>query len=198
VIACNTASSVAYNTVKDFAEDGVPVINVIDPVVEEIASNKLLKKIGVIATKGTIKSDVYAKKIHALNKKIQVESQATPLLAPMIEEGFFNNKISRTVIGSYLSKPKLKKIDSLVLACTHYPLIRREIDEFYNKKVHIFDSADIVAEYVKDVLKKKNLLAGKRAPKMHFYVSDFTKSSEASTRLFFGSKIHLEEMNIWN
>ncbi len=197
VIACNTASSVAYETVKDFAGN-IPVINVIDPVVQEIVSNRKLEKIGVIGTKGTIKSDVYAKKIKSLNKKLQVESQATPLLAPMIEEGFFNNKISRTVIGSYLSKSKLKKIDSLVLACTHYPLIRPEIEEYYNKQVHIFDSADIVAQYVRDVLKKKNLLANSKKPKLHFYVSDFTKSSEASTRLFFGSKIHLEEMNIWN
>jgi glutamate racemase len=197
VIACNTASSVAYETVKDFA-GAIPVVNVIDPVVEEIVKDKASLKIGVIATKGTIKSDVYARKIKSLNKKIQVESVATPLLAPMIEEGFFNNKISRTVIGSYLSKPKLKKIDSLVLACTHYPLIRPEIEEFYNKEVHIFDSADIVARHVRETLKKNKFLASNRKPKMRFYVSDFTKSSEASTRLFFGSRIHLEEMNIWN
>ena len=197
VIACNTASSVAYDTVKDFVPKNIGVINVIDPVVLEIVQNKALHKVGIIATKGTIKSDVYAKKIKALNKKVEVESLATPLLAPMIEEGFFNNKISRTVIGSYLSKPKLKKIDSLVLACTHYPLIRKEIEEYYHNKIHIFDSADIVAKHVKDVLQRKNLLTAARKPKLHFYVSDFTKSSEASTRLFFGNKIHLEESNIW-
>jgi glutamate racemase len=99
VIACNTASSVAYKTVVDFVGDGIPVVNVIDPVVKEIVSNRQIKKVGIIATKATVKSDMYAKKIHALNKKVEVSSLATPLLAPMIEEGFFDNKISRRSLG---------------------------------------------------------------------------------------------------
>jgi glutamate racemase len=197
VIACNTASAMAYETVKEFVDGAVPVVNVIDPVVSNVTSDKKTHRIGVIGTKGTIKSDIYAKKIHAKSKKHEVASLATPLLAPMIEEGFFNNKISRTVIASYLSSRKLARVDSLILACTHYPLIKPEVEEFYKDKVNIVDSAGVVADEVKRILKEKKLLAPKRRPVHHFYVSDFTKSFEESTRFFFKNKIHLEKLDIW-
>ena len=197
VIACNTASALAYETVKDFVNGRVPVINVIDPVVDYIIENKNAKKVGVIGTKGTIKSDIYPKRIRAKNKKIEVSSLATPLLAPMIEEGFFNNKISRSIIASYLSSRKLVKIDSLILACTHYPLIRTEVEEFYKKKIDIVDTAGVVAEKVKSLLKEKNILSKSKKVKHHFYVSDFTKSFEESTRFFFRNKIRLEKVDLW-
>lgn len=197
VIACNTASALAYEAVKDFVNGRVPVINVIDPVVDCIVNNKNAKRVGVIGTKGTIKSDIYPKRIKAKNKSIEVSSLATPLLAPMIEEGFFNNRISRSIIGSYLSSRKLAKIDSLILACTHYPLIRTEVEEFYKKKIEIIDTAGVVADKVKSVLKEKNILSKNKKAKHHFYVSDFTKSFEESTRYFFKNKIHLEKVDFW-
>ena len=197
VIACNTASALAYEAVKDFVNGRVPVINVIDPVVYCIVNNKNAKRVGVIGTKGTIKSDIYPKRIKAKNKSIEVSSLATPLLAPMIEEGFFNNRISRSIIGSYLSSRKLAKIDSLILACTHYPLIRAEVEEFYKKKIEIIDTAGVVADKVKTVLKEKNILSKNNKVKHHFYVSDFTKSFEESTRYFFKNKIHLEKVDFW-
>ena len=197
VIACNTASSLAYDVVKDFVGKEVKVVNVIDPVVNMVCQQKGIKKIGVIGTKGTIRSNIYAKKIKAKKVKLEVASLATPLLASMIEEGFFNNKISRTIIQSYLSRPKIKKIDTLILACTHYPLIKDEINEFYEGKVDIIDSAKVVAAYVKDLLTKEKILSTKKNPKHHFYVSDFTKAFEKSTRYFFTNEIHLEEVDIW-
>lgn len=197
VIACNTASALAYEAVKDFVNGRVPVINVIDPVVDCIVNNKNAKRVGVIGTKGTIKSDIYPKRIKAKNKSVEVFSLATPLLAPMIEEGFFNNRISRSIIGSYLSSRKLTKIDSLILACTHYPLIRTEVEEFYKKKIEIIDTAGVVADKVKAVLKEKNILSKNKKAKHHFYVSDFTKSFEESTRYFFKNKIHLEKVDFW-
>ena len=197
VIACNTASAMAYETVKDFVGDKAIVVDVINPVVQEIASNATSKHIGVIGTKGTIKSDIYAKKIKLANASKEVHSLATPLLASMIEEGFFNNNISRTIIHDYLSRPKLKKIDALILACTHYPLIRKEIDAYYHNKIKILDSATVVAEYVQEVLKKRKLLATTNRSFQHFYVSDYTKSFEKSTRYFFQRKIKLEEARIW-
>ena len=197
VIACNTASSLAYETVKDFVDGRVPVINVIDPVVKTVLAQKSLQKVGVIGTKGTIKSDIYSKKLKAKNKNIEVASLATPLLAPMIEEGFFNNKISRSIIASYLSNRRFKKIDSLILACTHYPLIKQEIEEYYSGKINIIDSAGVVAEHVEVVLKELLLLSKNKKPKHHFFVSDFTSSFEESTKNFFKSKIHLEEVEMW-
>ena len=197
VIACNTASSYAYETVKDFVGGRVPVINVIDPVIDYVLRKPDIHKVGVIGTKGTIKSDIYARKLKAKNKKIEVESLATPLLAPMIEDGFFNNKISKSIVSSYLSNRRLSKIDTLILACTHYPLIRHEVEEFYKKKVEIIDTAGVVAEKVKLVLTEMKLLGNKSNPKRHFYVSDFTKSFEESTRYFFKDKLHLEKANFW-
>ncbi len=197
VIACNTASSLGFDDLNTMIKGKIPIINVIDPTVDYIISHKKLKNIGVIGTKATIKSNVYARKIKEKKDELNVESLATPLLAPMIEEGFFNNNISKTIINSYLSKAKLKKVDALVLACTHYPLIKKEISEFYERDITILDSAEIVAEYVKKVLSKKKLLATKRTAQHKFYVSDFTSSFEKSTKLFFKEKIHLELMNLW-
>lgn len=197
VIACNTISAVAYQRVKKHVGKRALVVNVIDPVAKHISKQTGVRQLGVIGTKATIKSDVYSKKIELLCPGIQVNSLATPLLAPMIEEGFFNNSISRTIINDYLSRPKLRKIDSLVLACTHYPLIRPEIDAFYKGRVHIFDTAGIVAEEVKHLLIKNHLLRKGKSGKTHFYVSDYTHSFEKSTQLFFPGKIRLEHKNLW-
>lgn len=198
VIACNTASSFAYEAVKKHVRGRVPVISVIEPTVDKIISEFDQGKIGVIGTKGTVKSDVYRKKIHDRNPKLDVTSLATPLLAPMIEEGFFNNNISRTVIHSYLSRPKLKKINALILACTHYPLIKKEITSFYSGETKIIDSAEAVAESVKASLEKSKLLNTGKRKSMQFFVSDFTQSFQESTKIFFKEKITLKHFPIWD
>ncbi len=115
----------------------------------------------------------------------------------MIEEGFFNNKISKTIINDYLSRPKLKNIDSLILGCTHYPLIRPEIEQYYKGRITIFDSASIVAQHVKVVLEKNHLFNVKKSKKHLFYISDYTASFEQSTKIFFKGKIKLEQKNLW-
>jgi glutamate racemase len=199
VIACNTASAHAYKTVVDVCGPNVPVINVIDPVTEYISAHYQKQKIGVIGTKGTIASRVYANRIGKLNSSIQVISNATPLLAPMIEEGFYNNTISQTIINSYLSKPNFKGIEALVLACTHYPLIRKEVEHFFKKKVEIIDNGEVAALRLKKVLEEKDLLHPKKsAPKDVFVVSDFTEAFEKSTKLFFGAAQRLKTARIWD
>lgn len=198
VIACNTASAHAASAVSE-ALAPVPVINVIDPVVEVVAKRAGSGKVGVIGTKGTIRSRVYVKRLHKANPRISVVSHSTPLLAPMIEEGFFNNSISRTIIHSYLSKSTFRNIESLILGCTHYPLIRPEVEEFYKGKVEVIDSASVVAEAVKANLEKAGLMAETRCKATYqFYVSDKTTSFEKSTRLFFGEKMALKENRIWD
>jgi glutamate racemase len=197
VIACNTASSIAYETVKQHVGTRALVVDVINPVVQAVSKRRKLHRIGVIGTRATIRSDAYAKRITSLNPGMEVASLATPLLAPMIEEGFFNNKISRTVINSYLERPKIRKIESLILACTHYPLIKPEIEEYYKGKVDIVDSAEIVAEHVRKLLKSRKLLNTSRKGTHRFYVSDYTASSEKSTQIFFTGKVRLEKKNLW-
>lgn len=199
VIACNTASATAFREVSaTAAQSGIPVFNVIDPVVAEVAKCHPDKAIGVIATKRTVQSKMYARRIKSKVKQAKVASLATPLLAPMIEEGFFNNTISQTIINSYLEKPTLKGIEALILACTHYPLIKPEIKRYYGNKVAILDSAQIVAQAVKQGLSdQKALNSSKQTGKLSFYVSDYTRAFERTTKLFFGKSVPLSEANIW-
>ena len=197
VIACNTASSLGYQDVKDFLGDKLPVMNVIDPVVDFISRQKKYNQIGVIGTKATIKSAIYQRKLLAAVPDLVVKSLATPLLAPMIEEGFYENKISKTIIDSYLSSPKLKNIEALILACTHYPLIQNEINQYYDSKIDIINTTEIVANDVKMQLQKKGLLNLGKKGKDQFFVSDKTSSFENSTRIFFGNKINLQQKNLW-
>ena len=193
VIACNTASSVAYETIKNECPD-IEIVNVIDPIVKRITTSIDTNTIGVIGTKGTINSDVYPQKIKSLNQNISVKSLATPLLAAMIEEGFFNDKISQAIVHNYLKDPALEGIDKLILACTHYPLIHEVIRDFYPQEIDIIDSASQVALHIKDVLTDKQLLAH-QSQKHRFYVSDYTLSFEKSAKFFFGEGIHLEEVS---
>ncbi|MEO5572823.1 MAG: glutamate racemase [Bacteroidia bacterium] len=197
VIACNTASAAAYELLRDQYKGSVPVINVIDPMVETVIADDTIKKVGIIATKTTIHSEVYQEKFSRRKPSLKYKALATPLLVSMIEEGFYNNNISSAVLKKYLSAPGFKDIDALVLACTHYPLIKNEIAAFFDNKVKIFDSAQVVAQKLKWVLQKEHLSAKKKKGSNVFYVSDYTKSFEQSTKIFFKGKIKLEKMNLW-
>jgi len=196
VIACNSASSVACDTVERKAKN-LSVFNVIDPVVKEVVRICADYNIGVIGTKATIQSNIYEYKIKELCNSSKVSSLATPLLAPMIEEGFINEKISHTIIASYLANKKLSNIDHLILACTHYPLIHNEIKTYYNSSVNVIDSSGIVAKHIADSLKNKNLLNNTLESKHYFYVSNYTKSFEQSAKFFFKENIKLEEVNLF-
>lgn len=204
VIACNTASAAGFKAVvKDTGMKDL-IVNVIDPAAAYVVKKHFRQRIGIIGTKRTISSNVYAKRIAALDPVADVVQLATPLLAPMIEEGFFNNKISQTIINSYLSKSRLNKIDALILGCTHYPLIKNEIKKYYGKKVEVIDSSEIVAMEVKEVLTKHKLLNTDKAGKFglgkkaqQFFVSDYTQSFEESSKIFFEEKVKLKQFNIW-
>ncbi len=197
LIACNSASAAAYELVKEYVGSKARVLNVIDPVVAYAGEHLAGQTIGLIGTKQTVFSKVYDQKIKALRKKIVLKSLATPLLAPMIEEGFFNNTISQSVIETYLSDAHLQNIQALILGCTHYPLIKKEINQFYENAVSVIDSSEIVAEAVRKQLLADNQTQTEGKPSHTFFVSDFTASFEASTKLFFGKKVHLEQYRLW-
>src|SRR5688572_28942509 len=116
VIACNSASSAAYELLKEYVRRDTHIINVIDPMVAYVVDHYPSKNIGLIGTKRTVQSGIYHKKLSELGKNITLHSLATPLLAPMIEEGFFNNQISHEIIAQYLADPTLQNIDALILA----------------------------------------------------------------------------------
>lgn len=197
VIACNSASSAAYELLKEYVGKKAHVINVIDPMVALVTNNFAGKSVGLIGTKRTVQSNVYARKIKEADKDITLNSLATPLLVHMIEEGFFYNRISHDIIDQYLSDPSLKQIDALILACTHFPLIKNELDEYYKSKIAILDSSEAVAISLQDYLKNNNLLNPSTNPNHQFLVSDYTDSFEASTKLFFGEVVHLEKHKLW-
>lgn len=195
VVACNTAASIASREIAEAAGSKVQTFNVIDPVAEYVATQYQNQAIGVIGTKGTTKTRAYPRTIKALNPTLTVKTMATPLLVPMIEEGFFNNNISQTIINNYLSNRFLSDISALILGCTHYPLIRNQVEKFYKgKNVAVLDTASIVAERIASALPD-----GKPGSAEHrFLVSDFTTSFQNSTRMFFGSKIELEVADLWS
>jgi glutamate racemase len=195
IIACNSASSTAYYHIKKNI-NSIPIYNVIDPIVSFISKKYFNKKIGVIGTKATIQSGIYEDKLLDKNSSLSVASLETPLLAPMIEEGFFNQEISSTIIKNYLNDKKLDKIDILVLACTHYPLIQNEIISFYNK-IDVIDSSEIIADYIHEELYKSKLLNQANKPKFNFIISNFTESFSKSANIFFKENISLEENDIW-
>ncbi len=197
VIACNSASSAAYELLKEYVPKNIEVISVIDPMVKLVLSNFKDKHVGLIGTKRTIQSGIYARKIEAGKKNIELSSLATPLLVPMIEEGFVNNKISHDILETYLSDPSLQTIDALILGCTHYPLIKTEISQFYPAGTAILDSSEVVAIALKDHLEKHGLLS-KGQPDYQFLVSDYTESFEASARVFFHESVHLEKHMLWD
>ena len=196
LIACNSASSNAFLEVKEHVGSRALVLNVIDPVIDFIASEPDARNLGVIGTKATINSDTYARGIQLKNKLINVSSLATPLFVPMIEEGFIFDDISNAIIRSYLSRKELAGIDTLILGCTHYPIIKNQISRFFNFNVNVIDSGKIVAEKLRDELSQCNLLRKDMPGNHQFFVSDHTDYFEIIARMFFGEKIDLQKISI--
>lgn len=198
VIACNSASAVAYDVIKELVNNRAIVVDVINPVVDFVVNDLDVKKVGVIGTKATINSGTYNKKIKDLNNNIRITSLPTPLLVPMIEEGFIFDDISNAIIRAYLSKNELKDIEALILGCTHYPIIKNQINKFYNFKIEVIDSSKIVANYVRDILTEKSLLNKSKKTNNMFYISDYTDYFKEISRLFFDEEIEIGRLNFWS
>lgn len=197
LIACNSASAAAYQLVKEYVGSRAKVLNVIDPAVQYVAKKYQGKTVGLIGTKKTVSSNVYRKRLDKANSDVVLRALATPLLVPMIEEGFFNSNISQSIIENYLKDSTLQDIEALILGCTHFPLIKKEIEAFYSKRVEVIDSSMIVAESLKEYLKKNDLFNSGESVKHTFYVSDYTRSFAESTRIFFKEEVNLEHYPLW-
>lgn len=197
LIACNSASASAFELLKKEFAGRTIILDVIDPVVDYISASKY-KKIGVIGTKRTISSGTYEKKIGVIAPDKSIISMATPLLVPMIEEGFIFDDISNAIIRTYLSDKQLNGIDSLILGCTHYPIIKNQISKYFNFDVEVVDSARIVSVILRDVLDKNNLLNDSGVVNDRFFISDYTPYFEKIARMFFGGEINLKKEDIWH
>lgn len=197
LIACNSASAAAYELIKAYVGSKALVLNVIDPVVGFVSSNYSHTKVGLIGTKQTVGSGVYDYKIQVKDPTIQFGGLATPLLVPMIEENYHDDNISHAIINAYLDNDELKNINALILGCTHYPLIKDEINTYYHKQVDIIDSSEIVAKALNQLLTDKGLLCEEREASNRFLVSDITPSFEKAAELFFQGQILLEKHVLW-
>ncbi len=196
LIACNSASSTAFNEVINMVPDGMPVFNVIDPLVDHITKRYHAEKIGVIGTKATIGSHVYLNRTRIADPSVIVVEKSTALLAAMIEEGFHDNDISQAVIQAYLEDSRFEGIKALVPACTHYPLIAEEIAHYFKNEVDVVDAPGIIAKQVKTDLTAAGLLSTSDGAELHFMVSDLTPSFQKSAAIFFGEKVRLDEQRL--
>lgn len=152
VIACGTATSQALEEMKKIFN--LPIIGIINPTIKYL-KEKNIKKIGVIATTGTIRSRGWEKQIEKNISNVKIVNKACPMLAPMAEEGWTENKIAELAIHEYLKD--IKEIDALILGCTHYPLFSKIIKKEIGENVEIINTGEIVAEEVKKYIKENNL-----------------------------------------
>ena len=197
LIACNSASASAFDYLKNEFKGKTIIIDVIDPVVDYLDTKKF-NKIGVIGTKMTIASGTYEKKIREKSPATSVVSIATPLLVPMIEEGFIFDDISNAIIRAYLSNESFVGIEALILGCTHYPIIKNQISKIFNFNIEVIDSAKIVSGILKGTLEKNNLLNDSGIVNDQFFVSDFTTYFEKIAKMFFEGDINLTKADIWS
>jgi glutamate racemase len=198
IVACNTASSYALDECKKIFS--VPIIGVIDSGIKCALLKTKNKKIGVIGTEATIKSQIYPKLIKQKDKSIKIYSQACPLFVPIIEEGWFDishRKIINLVAEEYLSPLKKFRIDTLILGCTHYPIIRDIIYDIMGKNVEIISSAKTVAKETKYILEQKKLITTSIAnPRYTFYVTDDSnKFISLAKRFIIGKNVILPTKN---
>lgn len=188
VVACNTSSSYSLPILKNNFK--VPVMGVINPGAEEATKITRCGRIGVIGTFATIQSAAYEKEIKKINSDLKVFSQACPLFVPLAEEGWLNDKVTYEIAKRYLKPLKDKGIDTLILGCTHYPLLKEVIKGVTGKGVALIDSAKQIACHAKEVLIWKGELSKrKKAGRYRFYVSDEPKKFAKSGERFLGQKI---------
>ncbi len=173
VIACNTASALALEVVRE--ESDIPIIGVVEPGARAALAMTNSKKIGVIGTEATIQSAMYEKIIHSLDPEVSVIGKACPLFVPLVEEGFAKHKVSEEIIDYYLASMKETDIDSLILGCTHYPLLRSKIREYMGEGIVLINPAYETAMDLKRLLEENNMTnsgASEEWASYSFYVSD--------------------------
>ncbi len=194
VIACNSSSSYAVPYLQDKFD--IPVIGVIEPGAEE-AVKFSKRKIGVVGTTATISSKAYEKAILEKNPDIEIISRDCPLFVPLVEEGWISHKVTRLVIEEYLLPLKEQGIDSLVLGCTHYPVLKDLISNVIGREIRLIDSGKTTAEKVCSILKSLGWLNNsKKQGEDEFYVSDFPERFRKVGEIFLKRKI--ERVSIAN
>ncbi len=188
VVACNTASSVALDVLRE--KFGVPIIGMITPGANLALEKTKNNRIGVIGTEATISNAAYSKELLKLNDKVKVYEKACPLFVPLAEEGWLEHKATKLIAKEYLSELKEKNIDTLILGCTHYPLLKNVIGEVMGEGVELIDSGTAAAIVVEDYLRAKSLLNDSSVEGNDlFFVSDMPGKFKFIAERFLGKKL---------
>ena len=182
IVACNTASAHALEHLQERLD--IPVIGVVEPGAASAVGKTRNQRIGVIGTPGTIGSGIYERAIKANAPDAFVVSKACPLFVPLAEEGWTTGEVPRAAAAKYLAEMRAHEIDTLILGCTHYPLLTDVIAEVMGEKVVIVDSAEATAEAVNDVLTALELHDGAATPRYRFLVSDAPEGFARTGRTF--------------
>lgn len=197
VIACNSASSTASDELRSHYP--VPILDVITPATKKAAEVSVNGRIGVIGTRATIKSNIYTTRIHEIMPDAKIISQACPLLVPLVEEAWLSRRETKMILRRYLHPLRRKQIDTLVLGCTHYPLLKDLIGPRIGKRVNLIDSSIEMAREVKNFLTQhpeiENKLSQSASASSRFFVSDTTEAVESMANRIFGRPITLEKVS---
>jgi glutamate racemase len=196
VIACNTATAAGLESIKD--KYGVPILGVISPGAQAACNRSRRGRIGVISTIATAQSGMYERAIRDLNHNCQVFTQACPKLVELIEDGVLNGEILNSQLMEYLESLMAKDIDTLILGCTHYPLIEEEIQKIINDDITVISSARETARAVKEYLISNNMLRDDiLSSNIRFLSTGGMKSFQKVGSIFLGKEIaEIEVVNL--
>jgi glutamate racemase len=194
VVACNTASAFALPALRKALS--VPVVGVIEPGARAAAQKTKTGRVGVIGTPGTIQSGAYQRSLEAVRSSVEVFSQACPLFVPLAEEGWTDGEVPRLVAKKYLGVFRAHGVDTLVLGCTHYPLLRTVISEVVGEGIALVDSAEATAAAVVEML-KGDAATGSAQPAREFFVTDVPNRFVEVGERFLGRRLeHAEQVDI--
>jgi glutamate racemase len=187
VVACNAASSVALGALK--AECPVPVVGVIEPGAKAAVARTTNARVGVIGTEVTIASGSYTLSLKRLRSDLEIYTRACPLFVPLAEEGWTDNEVARATIALYLGSLRKSGIDTLILGCTHYPLLKAAIGAFLGDSVALVDSAEETAREVRETLKGAGMLRRRGRGGASFFVTDVPDRFVKVGRRFLGERV---------
>ena len=189
IIACNTMAAVAAQTVRDMSP--VPVLDVIEAGAWAAVAASQTQQIGVIGTPTTVNSNAYARAIHGLTQTARVYSQACPLFVPLVEEGWLDHEVTRLTAQEYLKPVIAEHIDTLVLGCTHYPLIKPLLQEVMGQSVKLVDSAEAMANRTAALLVERGLdNQHHELPCYEYYVTDVPVKFRTIGERFLGRSLN--------
>ena len=194
VVACNSAATVIHK-IEDLPYKENQIIEVISPIVKLVAEQKKYQKIGVIGTRKTIGSGLFDQKLSQLNSMLEIFTRATPLLAPMIEDGFVEDDVLLPIFRRYFKG--FENCELLIPACTHYPIIYKQIEKYFNNGLKVLHTPKIIAEKVDQVLASQKLINPEKNYKVDsFYLSDITDNFLREAELFLGSDVEFSLVSL--